>query len=45
MVGAAMELGARFGAGKRAEESGNERQETLLCAVGMGKRGNSALCV
>ncbi len=40
-----MELGARFGAGKRAEESGTERQEMLLCAVGMGRRNYYALCV
>jgi hypothetical protein len=45
VVGAAMELGARFGAGKRAEEFGTERQETLLCALGMGRRGYSALCL
>ena len=45
MAGAAMELRARFGAGEWREESGDEGRETLLCAVGMGGRGNSAICV
>jgi hypothetical protein len=44
VVGAAMELRARFGTVERGEESGNEGRETLLCEVGMGGRGNSALC-
>src|ERR1700677_3062456 len=39
-----MELRARFGTVERGEESGNEGRETLLCAVGMGGRDNSALC-
>ncbi len=39
-----MELEARFGTGDRGEEFGNERRETLLREVGMGGRGNSALC-
>jgi hypothetical protein len=39
-----MELPARLGAGERGEECGNERRETLLREVGMGGRGNSALC-
>ena len=43
MVGAAMELRARFGAVKRGEESGNEKRKTLLCAMGMGGEGYSAL--
>ena len=43
VVGAAMELWARFGIGERGEESGNERREKLVCEMGMGVRGNSAL--
>ena len=39
-----MELGSRVGTGEQGEESGNERRETLLREVGMGGRGNSALC-
>jgi hypothetical protein len=39
-----MELRARFCIGERGEEPGNERRETLLREVGMGGRGNSALC-
>ena len=45
MVGAAMELWARVGAGERGGKFGDERGETLLGEVGMRGRGNSALCV
>src|ERR1035438_7436157 len=39
-----MELRARLGTGERGEESGSERQETLLCEVLMLGRGNFAIC-
>jgi hypothetical protein len=37
-----MELRARLGIGERAEESGSERRERVLCEVGMRGRGNFA---
>jgi hypothetical protein len=44
VVGAAMELRAGVGTGKRGEEAGNERREKLLCEVGMRRRDNFVLC-
>ena len=39
-----MELRARLGVGEREEGSGNEERERVLCKVGMGGRGNFAIC-
>ena len=44
VVGAAMDLRARFGTSERGEETGSASREMLLREIGMGARGKCALC-
>jgi hypothetical protein len=45
VVGAAMELRARFGFGERADESGSGSWSGLRCEVDVRERGNFATCI
>jgi hypothetical protein len=40
-----MELWSRLGTDERGEESGSEGRERVLCELGMGGRGNFAICM
>ena len=44
VVGAAMELRARFGLGEPRKWSGSDRRERVLCEVGICGMGNFATC-
>jgi hypothetical protein len=45
VVGAAMELRARFGLGEPTEWSGSDRRERVLCEVDVGGTGKFATCM